>query len=57
MTSQNVWQMSLFEHFFEVLTSEPLLGSWDQSEKQDPHPHQSDKQDPDPQHWLEVFDP
>jgi hypothetical protein len=52
MTSQNVWNMSLFEPFF----FKPLFGSKDpdphQSETQDPDPdsdpYQSDKQDPDP---------
>jgi hypothetical protein len=51
MTSQNVWNMSLFEHFFQGF--EFLFGSLDpdahQSDKRDPDPRQGDA---DPQHSL-----
>jgi hypothetical protein len=40
MTSQNVWNMSLFEHFSQGV--EPLFGSWD------PDPPQGEKSEPDP---------
>jgi len=56
MTSQNVWNMSLFEHFFKVLSlyleariqirPDPY-----QSDKQNPESHQSDA---DPQHCLKL---
>jgi hypothetical protein len=52
MSSQNVWNMTLFEHFSQDF--EPLFGGQDpdlhQSERwdPDPDPHRSDKQDPDP---------
>jgi hypothetical protein len=42
MTSQNVWNISLFEHLLQGV--EPLCGSWDP----DPDPHQGEKSDPDP---------
>ncbi len=61
---QNVWNMSLFEHFFKVLSlyleARIRIRTY-QSDMQDPDPdpHQSDKQDPDPhqpdadlQHFL-----
>jgi hypothetical protein len=49
ITSQNVWNMSLFEHFFKALSL-----YWEAkiririSDKLDPDPHQSDAE---PQHW------
>jgi hypothetical protein len=39
MASKNVWNMSLFEHFFQGF--KPLFGSYDT----DPHPHQAEKSD------------
>ncbi len=42
MTSQNVWNISPFEHFFRGF--EPLFKSQDL----DPDPHHSEKSDPDP---------
>jgi hypothetical protein len=38
MTCQNVWNMSLFMHFFEVLDPDPYLSNktWN------PDPHKSD---------------
>ncbi len=48
MAIQNVWKMSIFEHFFKVLSLIWKLGSGSaQSERQDPDPHQSAKTDPD----------
>jgi hypothetical protein len=35
MTSQNIWNISLYEHFFMVF--KPLFGSWDQDPAPDPH--------------------
>jgi hypothetical protein len=54
MTSQNVWKMSLFEHFVKVLSLylKPRIRIQirdpHRSERQDPDSHQSVKQDPDP---------
>ncbi len=48
MPSQNVWNMSLFEHFLKGLS---LISSWDLDP--DSHPHQGEKSDPDP-HQIKI---
>ncbi len=47
MTSENVWTMSLFEHFKQGV--EPLFGSLDLDP--DPEPHQGEESDPN-QHKI-----
>ncbi len=49
MTSQNVWKMSLFEHFFKVLSL--YLEARIQIRIHVPSQWKVDS-DPDPQHWL-----
>jgi hypothetical protein len=52
MTSQNLWNMSLFEHFFKGLSLNLNARIWIRiwicmGEKSDPDPHQDDKSNPD----------